>query len=433
MRLKRFIYPAVVLILCIFKLYAQDTINYDVILNEALKKNLAVKNELLNIDLVKGEYYKTNNFFPKYPEVDLEYETDKFNNNKGNNLFGITLLQEIEIAGQFSLRNDASNYRIKKAEFEYKSKTYEIGYIIKSFLNNIITNQLKLQLAKETRQINEELLYNSERRVKAGDISELEYNLVLIETNNSKANFNKIESEFKNAVSNLNVYMDYDKGKEFYIRSDTTYRPFLLTLDQLKKTAVGNRAEIKAKEYEKLATGSEISLYKIENIPSLKLSVGYTNGTRVILGDDIIGEHKIIKIQDLDKNIKFGIGFSLPLPFNGLFNYNQGNLQVAEIRTKILNNEIELLQKEITADVIKAYNKWESSKKNIELFQSNNTIIDNTLELLKRGYTKGEISLINYLTEKQKLFEMRLNYIESLGEYNQSINELEKTTQTKIK
>ncbi len=429
---KNFIYPAVVLIFCVFKLYAQDTISYDVILNEALKKNLAVKNELLNIELAKGERLKTNNFFPKYPDVDLEYETDKFNNNKGNNLFGITLSQEIEIAGQFSLRNDVSNYRVRKAEFEYKSKTYEIGYNIKSILNNIITLQLILQLTSEIYQINEDLLYSSERRLKAGDISELEYNLVLIETNNSKASLNSLESEFKNAVNSLNVYLDYNKGKVLYINADTSYSPIILTLEQLKKTALGNRSDIKSKEYEKLANSSEISLYKIENIPSLKLSIGYTNGTRVILGDDIIGLHNITKIQDVDKNMKFGIGFSLPLPINGLFNYNQGNVQVAEIRTKIINNEIELLQREITADVINAYNKWESSKKNMELFQGNNIIILNTLELLKRGYDKGEINLINYLTEKEKLFDMRLNYIETFGEYNQSIIELEKVTQTKL-
>ncbi len=59
-------------------------------------------------------------------------------------------------------------------------------------------------------------------------------------------------------------------------------------------------------------------------------------------------------------------------------------------------------------------------------------IIENTLELLKRGYEKGEISLINFLNEKQKLYEMKLNYIEVLGDYKQSIIDLEKATQTKI-
>jgi len=432
MKIKIKIFLIVFLFLCVLDSYAQDTLSYDRVLNEALTKNLFLKNELLNIDLAKGEYYKTNNFFPKFPEIDLEYESDKYYSNKGNKFFGLTLSQEIEIAGQFSLRRDVSNFRIKKSEFEYKSRNYEIIFVIKSILNNIITLQLKLQIANDIHKLNEELLFNSERRLKAGDISELDYNLVSIEANNSLVNLGKSEVEFKNEVSNFNVYLGYDQGKVFYVNVDTTYIPIILSLEQLRKTALENRAEIKARQYEKLATSSEISLYKRENIPSLKLSMGYSNGTTIIPGDDIFGQHNITKIQDNDKKLKFGMGFSVPLPFNGLFNYNQGNLRVAEVRTKILNNEIKLVKKEINSEIINAYNKWENSKRSIELLQRNNEVIEKTLELLKRGYEKGEISLINFLTEKQKLYEMKLNYIEILSQYNQSLIELQKVTQTKL-
>lgn len=433
MKIKINIFLTVLIIFGVMDSYAQDTLRYNVVLDEALEKNLFLKNESLNIDLAKGEFYRSNNFFPKFPELDFEYETDRFYEDKGNKLFSLTLSQEIEIAGQFSTRNDISNFRVKQSEFEYKARNYEITFAIRSLLNNVITLQLKLQIVNEIHQINEELLFSSERRLKAGDISELDYNLVLIETNNSLVSLRKTETEFKTEVSKLNVYLGYDQGKVFYVNVDTSYEPVMFSLDQFKKTAIENRAEIKALQFEKLATNSEISLYKTEIIPSLKLSVGYSNGTAIIPGNDIIGEHNILRIQDDDKNFKFGVGFSVPLPFNGLFNYNRGNIRMAEVRSKILTNKIELIRKIINSEVINAFNKWESSKKNIELLQTNNQIIESTLELLKRGYDKGEISLINYLTEKQKLYEMKLNFIDILGEYNQSIIEIEKVTQTKIK
>jgi len=432
MKIKTKIISIIFLLLSVMNSYSQDTLSYDRVLSEALNKNLYIKNELLNIDIAKGEYYKTNNFFPTLPEIDLEYETDKYFTNNGNKLFSLILTQEFEIGGQFSKRNDVSNYRIKKSKSEYTAKDYTIAYAIKSLLNNIILFQLKLQVADEVHRINEELLNNSYRRLKAGDISELDYNLVSIEKNNSHVNLNKAEVEFKNEVSSLNVYLGYEPEKLYYIKADTGFKSVTITLEQLNKIAIENRAEIKAKQYEKLATASEMSLYKSENIPNLKLAFGYSNGTTVIPGDDIIGQHNITKIQDIDMSLKFGIGFSVPFPFNGLFNYNQGNIQIAEVRTKILSNEIELVKKEINSEVISAYNKWVGSKKNIELLRQNNMVIENTLELLIRGYEKGEISLINYLTEKQKLYEMKLNYIEVLGEYKQSIIDIEKVTQTKI-
>ncbi|MDZ4712860.1 MAG: TolC family protein [bacterium] len=432
MKIKTITFSILFLFSLVLNSSAQDTLSYDRVLDEALKRNLFLKNEQLNIDLARGEYYRTNSFFPKLPEIDAEYETDKFQSDNGSNLFSLTFSQEVEIAGQFSLRKHISNYRIKKSEAEYKTRNYEITHAIKSLLNIINTLQLKLKIADEVYKINEALLNSSERRLKAGDISELDYNLILIETNNSLVNLNKTDAEFKNEVSNLNLYLGYEQGKVFHVNVDTSYRTTNLSLEQLQNTALKNRTEIRAREYEKLANISEISLFKTENFPSLKLSFGYSNATTIIPGDDIIGTHNITKIQDIGKSLKFGVGFSIPLPFSGLYNFNQGNIQSAEVRTKILNNEIELIRKEVSTEVINAFDRWESSMKNIELLQKNAKVIENTLELLTRGYEKGELSLINYLTEKQKLYEIKLNYIVVLGEYQQSIIDLEKVTQTKI-
>jgi len=432
MKLKIKIFSIVLIFFCVINLRAQDTLRYEKVLDEALKKNLFMKNEQLNIDLAKGEYFRSNNFFPKFPEIDLEYETDKFYDNTGNKLFSLTLSQEIEFAGQFSTRNDISTYRVKQSEMEYKSRNNEIEFEIKSLLNNVITLQLKQQIINEIHKINEELLLSSERRLKAGDISELDYNLVLLETNNSAVNLREAETELKTEVRILNVYLGNDNEKIFFINPVVSVRQKNISIDQLQKFAMENRSELKAFQYERSAAISEVSLYKSEIIPSLKLSVGYTNGTAVIPGDDIIGDHNILRIKDDEKNLKFGIGFSLPLPFNGLYNYNQGNIRAAEVRAKIIDNKIGLIRKVINAEVENAYTKWESSKKNFELLQTNDQIIENTLELLKRGYDSGEISLITYLTEKQRLFEMKLNYINISRDLNQSILELEKVTQTKF-
>ncbi|MCY7360960.1 MAG: hypothetical protein LH629_02665, partial [Ignavibacteria bacterium] len=73
MKIKTKIISIIFLLLSVMNSYSQDTLSYDRVLSEALNKNLYIKNELLNIDIAKGEYYKTNNFFPTLPEIDLEY------------------------------------------------------------------------------------------------------------------------------------------------------------------------------------------------------------------------------------------------------------------------------------------------------------------------------------------------------------------------
>ncbi len=432
MKLKAVIYYLLFLFICSSVSFAQDTLSYKSVLSKALDNNPLLKNESLNIDLAKSRYYNINNFFPKYPEADIEYETDKFFENKGNNLIAITLSQEIEIGGQLSLRKEVNNYRIKKAELDYKIRYYEIKYNVRTALNNAMIRQLKMEIANEIRSIDRELLDASERRLKAGDISELDYNLISIETNNSLMNYYKAEAEYKNELGKVNIYMGNDQSSMFYLYADDNYVPLTLSIDKLTKDALENRSDIRSKQLEQLANSSELSLFKAENIPNLKLSVGYSNSERVISGSDIIGVHNITKIMDNDKSIKFGVGFSIPLPFNGLFNTNRGNIQISEIRNNILINDIEFTKKQIRAEVVSALNRFESAKKSLDLIRENNFKIERTLELLHKGYEKGELSLINYLNERKKLYEMKINYLDVLEDYNQSVLDLEKVTQTNI-
>ncbi len=91
MKIKTIIFSTLILFLLILNTNAQDTLSYDRVLDEALKRNLFLKNELLNIDLARGEYYRTNSFFPKFPEIDVEYETDKFYDDQGSKLFSLML------------------------------------------------------------------------------------------------------------------------------------------------------------------------------------------------------------------------------------------------------------------------------------------------------------------------------------------------------
>lgn len=416
----------------IFRAYGQDTLYSGQILNLAMKNNLFLRNQSLNIDVSKGEYLQVKNFFPGSPGLDIDYETDKYTSNTGGYALGITFSQELEIGGQFSLRKDIANYRIKKSELDYKTALAEMNFKIKSIINSLTFLQLKFQIAEEIYRLNNELLNAADRRLKAGDISQLDYNLVLIERNNSLTNLNLNETQFKNEMNNLNYFVGNEPGTVFYLHVDTAFKDFSLSLEQLKTTALTGRSDIRAINYEILANESELSLFYRERIPNLKLSLGYIKDRNLTLHDDIIGPNNISSIDDRNRSLKFGVGISLLLPFSGLYNYNQGNISIAEVRRKILTNEKILKEKEITTDLINSYNKFIRTKASIQLLKDNNAIIDNSLGLLQTGYEKGEISLINYLTEKQKLYDFKLKYLEVLEDYNQSLIELERITQTKL-
>ncbi|CAN5616291.1 hypothetical protein BH10BAC5_BH10BAC5_02290 [soil metagenome] len=412
---------------------AQDTLSYNKsFTDKVMLNNLSLRKDLFELELARAEYYRTNNFFPKYPDIDLEYSTDKFNEDKGSNNFTAKITQEIELGGQFSKRNTISGYRIKTAEAELEFRKNEILYNVRSTINSIAISRLRLNTAQEIQQLNEALLASAERRLGAGDISQLEFNLVQIDVNNSRVDLKNLETELSNREATLNALSGLDVKINYFMSSDTSFKRINISLADITKKALENRSDLKALEYEISIANSEASLFRSENIPSLRLSFGLTRGTNVINGDDIQGQHNISKIVDREKSLAFGLGFSLPLPFSGLYNTNSGNIMISEIKVKQKNAEAELIKKQIVSEAVTYYNKLQTSQSNLMLLQTNNELIENTILLLNRGYEKGEISIMNYLTQKQKLYEMRFKYIEALEEQSQAITELERITQTKL-
>lgn len=426
--------PVIILFVLLnaYSSFAQDTLTQEQLLSSAMQNNLNLKALFLNVELARGEYYRVNNFFPSFPKIDIDYETDKFTSDHGSYLLEMSFTQEIEIGGQFSARKELADIKLQKARLNYSRSLFEFENELRRTLAEANTAALRLQLTREIISINESLLNFSRQRLNAGDISQLDFNLIQIENNNYLVELNRQELELRNTINNLNIYLSRVSSIS-YIIPDTVIQPLSVTLEQVRSIGTLNRADVRLINYEIREAEAEISLAKSENIPNLELKVGYNRGRSIILGDDIIGSHNISRIDDKESSMTFGLGFSLPLPFSGLYNFRQGDIQVAEIRKQIAINERALRERTLNAEITNAYNTYKNSLDALQLLQNNNNVIKSTIELLQRGYEKGEISIINYLSELARLYTFRQNYIEALEQYKLSVLELERITQTKLK
>jgi outer membrane protein TolC len=414
-------------------LNAQDTLTQDRVRSLAMENNLNLRSLSLNVEFARAEYYRVNNFFPSFPKIDIDYETDKFTSDHGSYLLEMSLTQEIEIGGQFSTRKELADIRLQKARLNYNRSLFEFENELNGALAEVNTASLKLQLIREIININESLLNYSRQRLNAGDISQLDFNLIQIENNNYIVELKAQELELRNSINSLNIYLGDNNSKIAYIIPDTNVHPLAVSLEQIRNSAALNRSDLRLIDYDIKEADAEISLAKGENIPNLELKVGYNRGRSIILGDDIIGSHNISRIDDKEGSMTFGLGFSLPLPFSGLYNFRQGDIQIAEIQKQIALNERRLRERILDVEITNAFYAYQNSLNALQLLQNNNSIIVSTIELLRRGYEKGEISIINFLSELSRLYTFRQNYIEAIEEYKLSVVELERVTQTKLK
>jgi outer membrane protein TolC len=395
-------------------LLSQDTLSYRQILDEMLRRNQSLLISNLNLSLAGAEYDALSGFFPSFPELEIEAETDR----KVLRKIEYTLTQKIDISGRRSLARDAADLNFKRTQAMINRSRYELITVTRKLLNNIIIQQSKLQIAEQIKALNDELVISSERRLLAGDIPELEMNLIEIESNRILAELQDINQQLRSQYTELNLLLNRPPDRRIYIRTDSLIFTRELNIEDIRLRALRSRSDLRAIEYEILAAETEIRISRRLIVPDFKLIFG------------IVQERHVS--GDRENLLKFGIGFPVPLPIPGLYNTFSGNIRASEIRRDILEARKKLLEAEILAEVTIAYDNYINSLNRYELLRRNSELIDRTLELLHRGYTRGELSLIEYLNQRRNLLEEQLNFYNAFQELNDYLLELEKAVQINL-
>lgn len=412
---------------------AQDTLTNEQVMRMAISNNPILKNLEYNAEIIRSEYYNVNNFFPSYPTIGLDYESDQIFNGSGSYNYELSLGLEVEIGGQSSLRKDIANLRYEKALLIYKDKLFEFENDLKYKLIGINSIALQLKILNAQYEMNESVLEYSQQRLSEGDISELDYNLIQIKLNSTLVEIKKAEKEFRQSILSLSNYLGVDALNIAYIIPDTSTSFLETNIETLKSSAFNNRNDLKLLDYEIKENDSKISLINSEFFPNLDFKFGYGYGKSLISGDKIIGSHSILRIEDLDKSIILGLKISLPLSINGLFSTRDGDVQISNLKKNIATNEKIIKETIIKTELINAFSLYNSSWEELKIMKSNLEIVKNSIELLNTGYRKGELSVINFLNELSKLFDYQLDYLNSFEKFKLSEIELEKVTQTKLK
>ena len=179
-------------------------------------------------------------------------------------------------------------------------------------------------------------------------------------------------------------------------------------LSSLIKIALKQRPELIINNDKQINSITELELAKANRIPNLS----------VTLGPDLV-----INNSANDSIGLFVIGnVSLPVLYQGA-----GEIQAAKARHNQLMREKEDLNNQINLEVSNAYYTLNSSNARLKRFENElnpkNEIIN---QKSLRCFEEGKCSIFIPVSAKQSLIETRVNYLNALADYQNSISDLEK-------
>lgn len=376
-------------------------------INIAVEKNEQIKAAKYRVEKEDAGSLSAVNI-PK-PRLFVEYEGVKGSlSNFESRKFGIS--QDFEFPTVYFDQVSVQDYALSIAKAEYDALVIQLKSNVK---RNYITYLYQTSLsstASENVKIYEDFVYVANRKYEegAGD------NLELLSAKVNKLKLDNLIENLKNDILNTKVELSrlLNTDKEILPDGRLSFKEYNLSLNSLLSSAKSNNPQLKIARYRKLQSDSKISLAISQVLPDF--SVSYYK-------------------QELGTQggyYGFEIGLGIPLWF---WWKQSGDIQQAELELKSISSEELSLSRNVEADVIIAFEKYQNSRRQLTFFSEG--VLEEAEEIVRvarKSYEVGAADYSQYLQALNVANETIIQYLEALYNYNISIINLESLTGKEI-
>lgn len=343
-----------------------------------------------------AEEYQTR-AFPN-PEAAVEIDgPDSFFGNRGRNCdheIYYSVSQLIELGGKRSARQREAAFRTSISKWEREAVKLDLSNAVTKAIIDVAAAQEYVRLTKEQQKIAQEVLSTVSTKAQAGKVTPLQTKKAEIAHATASLALDKAQRALEYSRKNVSALwgcIETDFSEVNYPLSAVHSIPDLAYLK-----ANNSNPDLLKWDVAIAIAEEMINLQKAERIPDVVVTAGYVTGCG---SDD-----------------SWTVGLSMPIP---IFDQNQGNISKARYQlAQILNSQQESIIKTNIA-LTSTYNEFLSAYHEALTFQE--TILASATDAFNaasEGYSQGKYDYLELLDAQRTLFEMQVQYINSLVEYH---------------
>ena len=294
-------------------------------------------------------------------------------------------------------------------------------------LGDLTSAYYGLLFAKSLLSVTDEALTSAEQNLeqvnkffKVGKSSRFDVLRAEVQVANYKPMVISVKNNLRLAESRLKIIMGFNTEVMFNITEKLKYEKCDLldkSIDQITEIAYRNRPEMNIMSAQKAITKRQLSLAVSAGIPSVVFGTTYQ-----YMGQRNKNFH--FTDEDLNKAFNSSISINIPL-FNGL--KNSSRIQQAKIAIKESNHQEESLKNGIKLEVKSAYFKMKEAEEKVETQKKTIEQAREALRLANLMYSEGASTQLDVLNANLALNQAKMNYQQSLFEYNVALANLKKS------
>lgn len=349
------------------------------------------------------------------PTLDIEAGSGALTGNSAENSLSMGISQEFFLAGKQQKRLAIAEKELEIFRWQLADRERLFRGEVKTAFYDVVLDGQRIALSDRFIALNRQLLDVTKERLAAGDIPELEMNLVKVELARSEGAKINIEKSLNQNQAKLRMLMGLSLGDEPVIDGAfETGIAMTKNLVELKQLAHGKRPDLKALDEEKNRGEADITLAKADGIPNLTAGLALRRDSTSI---------EIGGIEGKETGYTIALKLSMPIP---LFDKNQAG--VLEARAKRSSAESRLTASTLNAEreVETAYALLLNAEKVILLYKSGIIPqLEENLMLTQEAYRLGEVGILAVIQEQKKFFEVNDGYLTALYDRQSALVKLE--------
>jgi cobalt-zinc-cadmium resistance protein CzcA len=371
-----------------------QTLTMEEAIQLAKENNIDIRNAQLEVEMATK--LKKTGF--DLPPAEFEYEDGNINSSLRDQ--HLSIKQPFSFPTVYSSQTNFQKDFISLTESKYRIMEQEIMNEVKSRYINWVMMYDRKRILEQKDSIYQRFTEASNLRYEAGEIDFLTKVMAETESQEIKNSLFQVESDLAMAAEELFKVLQTDS---IFEPADTQIK---LNAPEILPGIADTIVNYRVSYFQKLADLQDASVKREKNYHLPDFYVGYF-------------------YQTIDEEINFDgwqLGVTLPLWFWS----QSGKVQAAKIEREIAENNIRLELNKNKREIEKQYLALSKFTKSLEYYETQaldqaELILSNT----QKSYDLGEISYIEFVRNSSLAFDIRLNYLETLNNYNHTIINIE--------
>ena len=392
-------------------------------LSQAMEYAVRHNSELKAFRLEKGvrEAAEVRASLPANPTIDVEWSSGVITGNPHENSLVLSVSQEFMMAGKRDKRLVRANQDLEAFLWQVADRERLLRGEVKTAWYGLQLAEQRVALAERSITLNRQVIHIAKERLAAGDIPELEFNLMNVELARSEGIRIAVVKERIRGQARLGELIGLPLSGPAVTAEFLDATTVTNSVPQLQQLARSNRPDLKVLEAEKARGDAEIELSEAERIPNI------TGG--LLLRRDATSM-EIGGLEGRDTSYSIGLKLSVPIP---LFDRNQAGIQEARARRIAAVSRLDSTRAQVDREVETAYTLLRNAESVLALYRDNIlTQLEENLRLTQEAYQLGELGILSVIQEQKQFIEVNNGYLTALHDRQTAVVQLESTVATEV-